>query len=445
MRKLCCPAIIAILLLAVPVFPQFAESGTDFRVVRYALEITPDIPAKSIVGRETITLHGVKEGVRTVVFSGNALVIDSATLDGHPVQASVTPKLTSLTLPDALPQGYPAVLRISYHGAPRTGMVFGPQSVYTSYSACEWMICSEDSPGDKAEFALDLHVPPGMSSLAVGKLAKRLKSPDGSEIDQWRMTLPYSAYLYDFAIGKFATIKTKRHDFQLTYVSEIATAAELQKDFEETAGMIQSLSEKAGVGLPSGRYAQLLVPGREAQEAATYSIIGKDYLDPKIDWVIVHELSHQWWGNLITCSTWKDFWLNEGITSFMVAAWREKRYGRAVYDADLDTNRKGLAALREKGMRDYPLAYGGAYPSIRERRAIQYSKGALFMDHLRRVMGEDAFWAGLRSYTRQHAGGTVTSIDFERSMEKSTARDLTAEFAEWVFGPSDADSPRQPH
>jgi aminopeptidase N len=96
-------------------------------------------------------------------------------------------------------------------------------------------------------------------------------------------------------------------------------------------------------------------------------------------------------------------------------------------------------------MRDYPLAYGGAYPSVRERRAIQYSKGALFMDHLRSVLGEDAFWAGLRSYTRQHAGGTVTSIDFERSMEKATGRDLTGEFAKWVFEPSDAASSGQPH
>ena len=58
---------------------------------------------------------------------------------------------------------------------------------------------------------------------------------------------------------------------------------------------------------------------------------------------------------------------------------------------------------------------------------------------------EDAFWAELRGYTRQHAGGTVTSIDFERSMEKATGRDLTAEFAEWVFGPSDAASSGKPH
>jgi aminopeptidase N len=117
MHKLCCPAIIASLLGAVPVLSHATEPDTDFRVVRYALEITPDIPAKSVVGRETITLRSLKEGLHTVLFSGNTLVIDSATLDGRPVHTSVTPKLTSLTLPDALPQGYSAVLRISYHGA----------------------------------------------------------------------------------------------------------------------------------------------------------------------------------------------------------------------------------------------------------------------------------------------------------------------------------------
>ncbi|HZG47318.1 MAG TPA: M1 family aminopeptidase, partial [Allosphingosinicella sp.] len=63
----------------------------------------------------------------------------------------------------------------------------------------------------------------------------------------------------------------------------------------------------------------------EAQEAATYSLIGRGELersaaDPSSDWVIVHELAHQWWGNLVTAQTWQHFWLNEGITTFMTAA-----------------------------------------------------------------------------------------------------------------------------
>ena len=146
----------------------------------------------------------------------------------------------------------------------------------------------------------------------------------------------------------------------------------------------------------------------------------------------MHELAHQWWGNLVTCATWRDFWLNEGITTFMTAAWKEHRYGRAAYIAELDVARARLAKASELGF-DKPLAWNGQYPSLGTRRAIQYSKGALFMDHLRRELGERAFWSGLRKFTRDHAGGTVTSIDLQRAMERSSRRDLSALFATWVF------------
>src|SRR3546814_16397149 len=100
--------------------------------------------------------------------------------------------------------------------------------------------------------------------------------------------------------------------------------------------MVAFLSAKAGMPLPVADYSQLLVEGDEAQEAATYSVLGSDALprqpdDPSQDWAIVHELTHQWWGNLITCETLKDFWLNEGITTFMTAAWKrseERRVGK---------------------------------------------------------------------------------------------------------------------
>ncbi|HEY0115299.1 MAG TPA: M1 family aminopeptidase, partial [Allosphingosinicella sp.] len=83
---------------------------------------------------------------------------------------------------------------------------------------------------------------------------------------------------------------------------------------------------------------------------------------------------------------------------------------------------------------DRPLAFAGDYPNIGTRRAIQYSKGALFMDHLRTSLGEEAFWAGLRAFTRRHAGGSVTSIDLQRAMEQAARRDLAPLFRQWVFG-----------
>ena len=93
-----------------------------------------------------------------------------------------------------------------------------------------------------------------------------------------------------------------------------------------------------------------------------------------------------------------------------------------------------MARVREQGG-DKPLAFAGPYPSLGARRAVQYSKGALFMDHLRTLLGDDAFWRGLRSYTMENAGGVVTSADLQRAMEQASGVDLSGTFNAWVYPP----------
>jgi len=300
------------------------------------------------------------------------------------------------------------------------------------------MVCLQDAPGDKAWFELDLRLPRGIRSLAAGRLTRQTSDGRGAVIHRWRTDRPYSAYLFAFAFGPFTRASQRAGAAELSYYGEGATAAELTRLFAETPGIVAFFADRAGLDLPGGRYAQLLVPGREAQEAATYSLVGRGELersaaDPSSEWVIPHELAHQWWGNLVTSETWQDFWLNEGIATFMTAAWKEHRFGAAAYRQELDNARARLARAREAGW-DRPLAFAGPYPNLGTRRAIQYSKGALFMDHLRTTIGEQAFWAGLRAFTRDHAGGTVTSIDLQRAMEQAAHRDLSAVFREWVFG-----------
>lgn len=412
--------------------------GNGFAVARYSLALTPDIRAKTVAGRETITLHATTDGVRQLNFSANALTIDSAALDGVAIAHTVQGDVLSFDLPGPLRRGRTVKLQLSYHGRPAQGFAGSETTLYTSYFACDWMVCSQAKFGEKAAFSLDLRVPTGMASLSVGSMIARRLGPGGSEIHRWRAPRPYSAYLYGFAVGRFTQVSERVGSKKLTYLSDIADAAGLRRRFAETRGMVAFLASKAGVPLPVAEYSQLMIEGDEAQEAATYSVLGTDALptkpnDPSEDWAIVHELTHQWWGNLITCETLKDFWLNEGITTFMTAAWKEHRYGRAAYEAELGVARRRLERATAKGY-DKPLAWDGVYPTLGVRRAIHYSKGALFMAHLRTTLGDTAFWSGLRRYTRDHAGGTVTSIDLERAMEASSGQNLRPLFAEWVFG-----------
>lgn len=418
--------------------------GDGFEVASYRLAITPDIQNKTVTGHEAITLRATMDGVRRLNFSANALGIDSAALDGVALAHTVEDDVLGFDLPRPLRRGRTVKLELSYHGRPARGFAGSATTLYTSYFACDWMVCSQNKFGEKAAFSLDLRVPAGMTSLSIGSMIARRPGPVGSEIHSWKAPRHYSAYLYGFAVGRFTRVSERAGSKRLTYLSDTATASELKQRLAGTRDMVAFLSTKAGVPLPVADYSQLLVEGDEAQEAATYSVLGTNALptksdDPSEDWAVVHELTHQWWGNLITCETLKDFWLNEGITTFMTAAWKEHRYGRVAYDAELNVARSRLKKVQATGF-DKPLAWNGTYPTLGVRRAIHYSKGALFMAQLRITLGNAAFWSGLRRYTRDHAGGTVTSIDLERAMETASGRDLHLLFVEWVFGDDPAAS-----
>lgn len=415
-----------------------ADPGEGFDVTRYDLALTPNIQDRTVAGREVITLRATADRLQRLSFSSNALSIDTATIDGVPVVVRSQADGLHLDLAKPLARGRSVKLELTYHGRPARGLSGSATALYTSYFACDWMVCVQDRFGDKAAFSLALHVPAGLDTLSVGRRVARRTAPDGGEVHRWAAPRPYSAYLFGFVVGRFARADDRVGPARLSYLGETADAAELKRRFAETGPMVRFLSDKAGVPLPVSEYSQLLVQGREAQEAATYAVLGVDALrtkadDPAEDWAIAHELAHQWWGNLVTCATLQDFWLNEGVTTFMTAAWKEHRYGRAAYEAELAVARSRLDKARAAGF-DKPLAWEGTYPTLATRRAVQYSKGALFMDHLRTVLGEDAFWAGLRRYTRAHAGGVVTSLDFQRAMEASSGRDLRPVFSEWVFG-----------
>ncbi len=418
--------------------PVTIAPGDGFEVERYAVALRPDLATTAVSGMETIVVRGTSDRVTRLAFTANALRISEATVDAAPVQVSSTKDAIVFTLPRALGKGGQATLRFRIDGTPARGVTAVAGGLYTSYFACDWMVCLQDAPGDKAHLALDLFLPAGATSVGVGRDGPATALPGGLVLHRWRSTRPYSPYLYAFAAGSFVRRSTPTDQGELVYLDGTGTNADLTALFAQTPAMALFFAEKAGMPLPDRRYTQVLVPGREAQESASFSLIGKAELDrerddPSSAWIAAHEMAHQWWGNLVTCAAWRDFWLNEGFATFMVAAWEEHESGEAAYRQELDVARRRVDRVRELGF-DKPLAWSGEYPSIGALRAVQYSKGALFLAQLRTAIGDAAFWTGLRRYTQAHAGGTVTSRDLQNAMEEASGRDLSPMFAEWVYG-----------
>lgn len=441
LRKVLRNGALLILLAAGPgVSAQVAAPapGEGFDVSRYDVVLRPDLMDRSLSGHTRIHLRTTASALRSLSFSPNALEVVSAAVNGRVVSVRRTDAALTFDLAEVAPRGRRLVLDVQHRGRPTRGVTFGDGSIRASYWACDWMICLQDSPGDKAAFALDLRLPEGRASLAPGVLRSSRPAASGEIVHSWRQDEPRSPYLFGFAAGVFTEVRQTVGGVRLTYLGEGASAEELTRLFAPTADMLDFFQSRAGVPLPGGRYTQLLTPGSEAQEAAGFALIGRANIAPILetpqeDWVIAHELAHQWWGNSVTCSDWSEFWLNEGVTTFMVAAWKEHRWGRPAYDRELDLARRRLATAAAAGF-DVPLSYQGPYPSLGVRRAVQYSKGALFMDALRTEIGERAFWEGLRGYTRRHVGGVVTSRDLQRAFEHASGRDLQPLFMRWVYG-----------
>jgi aminopeptidase N len=314
--------------------------------------------------------------------------------------------------------------------------VFSPGLVYTDFFTCYWLPCKEE-PGDKASFRLDITVPETFEVVASGRLVEALPAGPGLARFVWHEAQPHSTYLYGFAAGRLSQATLHAGHTELQLFGADVSASGLEARFRPTERMLRFLEQRATVALPRAAYAQVLVPGSEAQEKSSFSLIGRQEIDPILvdetaDWVIVHELAHQWWGNLITCKDWSHFWLNEGITSFMVAAYEEERWGPAAYARELGRfHERHQRAIDAKF--DVKLAFAGEYPSLTLRRAIVYSKAALFLDLLRRELGDSAFWSGLGRFTRERAGQSVESRDFQHDVEVATGRDLSALFGAWVY------------
>ena len=329
----------------------------------------------------------------------------------------------------------PARLTVRYHGAPSRGLVFGDTYVYSDYFTCAWMMC-RDEPGEKASFRLEIDAPAGLRVSASGHLVRAVPGPPGWVRWTWDEQRPYSPYLFGFAAGAFveASLPSISAKIRLLGISETPEA--LVRKFQDTPRILAFLQARAGVPFPHDNYTQVVVSGGEAQEKSSFSIIGKENIDPILDdphedWAIVHELAHQWWGNLVTCRSWAHFWLNEGMTSFMVAAYKEERWGRPAYDREMALFEKRRQQAIDASF-DVPLAYAKPYPSLRIKRAITYSKGALFLHLLRERLGDASFWDGIQRYTRTHAGKTVESRDLRVALEAASGKDLAPLFQQWV-------------
>ncbi|HVF67489.1 MAG TPA: M1 family metallopeptidase [Pyrinomonadaceae bacterium] len=412
-----------------------------FDVLHYDARVEPDVVNKTVKGRVLIKLVARAGGLGALEFDCGELVIDAVRVGAKAERFERLERVVRVFLSRPARAGETREVEFEYHGSPRRGIRFYPERemVYTVFTTSQWMVCV-DAPDDRATLRMTLVLPAKLANVANGREAARRALPDGRVAHEWRLDAPVPTYTFGFAAGRFREVTEatgRRGRVRLRYLAENHTDAELRRVFRDTADMIAFYEERSGVPYAGAAYTQVLAPGGIDQEMSGFTVMNDGYgsgvlADERDVWLGAHELSHQWWGIGVTARDWTHFWLNEGVATFIATAYKERRFGREEYTREIEKYRASYEKVRDAG-HDKSLVFADWVRPTREDRTLVYDKGAYVLHLLREELGERAFWAGLRQYTRKFTGKSVTTSDFQTEMERAGGRSLSGFFAKWVY------------
>jgi aminopeptidase N len=288
--------------------------------------------------------------------------------------------------------------------------------MYTVFSSSHWLPCN-DRPSDRAFFTMHLIAPASLTVIASGEFVSA-RTGKGETISTWRVQHPISTYVAGFAMGRFDTHtdrgaggrqgagklqpagrlgtvtylispefrKSASHqpaaDSATKAAPSAASAMEADSIFSTTRAAASFFAEKAGERYPGKTYTTVFATTEVAQEADQFTLLSQSYFaqltdHPDDSWLLAHELAHQWWGIAVTCADWSDFWLNEGIATFMADAFLEKQYGRARYEKEIEHSHQVYREALINGQ-DRPLSYHEWTRPAQAGGQLPYHKGAWF-------------------------------------------------------------------
>jgi aminopeptidase N len=418
-----------------PFFPLAGNGGYD--VSRYALNLDYD-PGENhldgtalIVARTTQDLSRFDLDLRGFTVARvlvNALPA-SFTRDGQ--ELIVTPRLP-------LRAGRTFTVLVRYAGVPEVitdpdesieGWVptsDGAFVVGEPQGAPGWFPAN-DNPQDKAAFDLAITVPDGITAMGNGVLLARF-SHGGHTTWVWHESDPMAPYLATATNGRFELRQSRTSAGIPVYTAvDPSQAAEADPVLEEIPDIVDFFTSLYGP------YPFNAV-GAIVDDAPDVGYALESQTKPNFDQApdestLVHELSHQWFGDSLTLAQWPDIWLHEGFATWSEWIWDERHGGPSAQEVfDAFYARPETSVIWEPP----PADVGGPENLF---SASVYVRGAMTLQALRTRIGDQTFFGLLRDWYAQHRYGNATTAEFIALAKQESGQDLDAFFTTWLYTP----------
>ncbi|WP_329521924.1 M1 family metallopeptidase [Spirillospora sp. NBC_01491] len=428
-----------------PYFPDLGNGGYD--VGHYYLKTAYDPGTDRLTGTTTITATAT-QNLSRFNLDLYKMNVRSVRVNGHPApfartgerELEITPRgglrrqssFTVVVRYDGVPEtlGGPIIFDLPYgflHTRDGATISSEPNGASTWFPA-------NDNPRDKALFTIETTVPQGLKAISNGRLVEQWNS-GGKDTFLWREDRPMATYLATASIGRFnvSTTTTRTGIQQLDAVDpevasdpdSLSTPGWTTRATDELAGYFGPYPFTSTGSIIENNFVPPLNLDNaiETQTRPTYQ-------KQPIEKGVVHEMSHQWFGNSVTPARWKDVWLNEGYALWTEKFWAEKHGGQSAQDA--------FGALYDSpppippgrpGFWDVPTA-----DPTRDQmfhRSV-YFRGGMALQQLRHKIGDERFLLLTRTWLAENEYGNGTTEEYEALAEKISGQDLGRFFTTWI-------------
>ena len=424
---------------------QVNPNTQNYDVTYQELRFTVDPAVYNISGQVTTTFTALSN-MNSITFDlTNQLGVSSVTMNSNALSfVQNTNNELVITLPNTISTGNNATVIITYAGAPATGeQAFtasthnGIPVIYTlsePFGARDWWPCKQDL-NDKIE-SIDVYItaPTAYVSVSNGLEQSAIDNGNGTKTTHFHHGYPIPAYLVAIAVTNYQvftqTAGTAPNDFPIVnyiYPENFSTAQTQLAQTLPIMNVYETLFEPYPFHNEKYGHAQFgWGGGMEHTTVSFMNSFGRN--------LIAHELAHQWFGDKITCGTWKDIWLNEGFAEYLSGLVVENLDGISSFVswkngkiANITSQTNGAVYLTDSEALNVNRIFSGR---------LSYNKGAMVLHMLRWKMGDTAFFQAIQNYLADAnlAYKYAITTDLKSHLEAVYGNNLDEFFNDWLYG-----------
>lgn len=457
MFKTTCRRSYGLMFLILSPFSVFADTYpvNDFiDITHYRFEITLSDATDEISATATVQAKFLREGNehlrldlinQAAEHDGRGMEVHAVTHNGEALSFEHSRDVLMIDLPFSPGANEALEIRMEYSGVPATGLIIkdnkhGDRTFFSDNwpnKARNWLP-TVDHISDKATSEFLVIAPDHYQVISNGLLQEQSGLDSDLRLTHWKQSVPTSPWLYVLAAADFAVQYVDEFDNKSiqTWVYRQDRDAGFYDFAVPTRQALEFYSSYIGPFV----YEKLaniqgnsVGGGMEAASAILYgdkSVTGER--TERWQSVIVHELAHQWFGNSVTEASWDDVWLSEGFATYFTQVYFEYADGHDAFDERMIAARNRIFEFHAENP-DYRIVHDNLDDMSRVTTGQTYNKGAWILHMLRNQIGDENWWAGIRSYYRNHINSHATTDDFRREMESACGCDLKSFFDQWLY------------